>query len=225
MAAITFNTTHQKQHVREQLKTVLAVLHEMLDAFVSNRMQRAAAEAGYARPRQLQGRCGTTARHAMTAMTLTCTDLSQRQAPGHPAAATARESERAGTAPADARATVTTLFVPLDPGIVNETIPAFFIGRNMEGFWVARDVNGQIGGIFLLENSALSFARRNSRPAGCATIYPSERFELDLENKGNPLAVQLGSVERSCGQRWAAIGRPHRQNDGSGQTAAEGFLI
>ncbi len=55
MAAITFNTVHQKQHAREQLKTVIARLHEMLDAFVSNRMQRAAAEAGYARPRQLQG--------------------------------------------------------------------------------------------------------------------------------------------------------------------------
>ena len=46
MAAITFDATHQKQHVREQLKTVLAVLPDMLDAFVSNRMQRAAAEAG-----------------------------------------------------------------------------------------------------------------------------------------------------------------------------------
>jgi hypothetical protein len=55
MAAITFNTTHQKQHVREQVKTVLAVLHSALDAFVSNRMQRAAAEAGYAYPPQLQG--------------------------------------------------------------------------------------------------------------------------------------------------------------------------
>jgi hypothetical protein len=85
-------------------------------------------------------------------------------------------------------------FQPLDPGIVNEAIPAFFIGRNKEGFWVARDAKGRIGGIFLLENSALSFARRNSRPAGCATIFPSERFELDLENKGNPLAAQLGSL-------------------------------
>ncbi len=55
MAAITFNATHQKQHVREQLKTVLAVLQKALDAFVSDRMQRAAAEARYARPRQLQG--------------------------------------------------------------------------------------------------------------------------------------------------------------------------
>jgi hypothetical protein len=85
-------------------------------------------------------------------------------------------------------------FQPLDPGIVNAALPAFFIGRNKEGFWVARDAKGRIGGIFLLENSALSFARKNSRPAGCATIFPSERIELDLENKGNPLAAQLGSL-------------------------------
>jgi hypothetical protein len=90
--------------------------------------------------------------------------------------------------------TVIAQFQPLDPGIVNAAIPAFFIGRNKEGFWVARDAKGRIGGIFLLENSALSFARRNSRPAGCATIFPSERFELDLENKGNPFAAQLGSL-------------------------------
>ncbi len=130
----------------------------------------------------------------MTTMTLTRKELSPRQAPGRPTIA--RESERPGMGPAAAPATVRTLFVPLDPGIVNETIPAFFIGRNMEGFWVARDVNGQIGGIFLLENSALSFARKNSRRAGCATIYPSERFELDLENRGNLLAVHLGSLMR-----------------------------
>ncbi len=54
MAAITFNATLQKQHVREQLKTVLAVLHQALGAFVSNRMQRAAAEAGHACSRPLQ---------------------------------------------------------------------------------------------------------------------------------------------------------------------------
>jgi hypothetical protein len=89
---------------------------------------------------------------------------------------------------------VTAEFRPLDAAIVSEAIPAFFIGRNKEGFWVARDAKGRIGGIFLLENSALSFARRNSRPAGCATIFPFERFELDLENKGNRFAAQLGSL-------------------------------
>ena len=104
-----------------------------------------------------------------------------------------RNGERSGVLPTNSP-TVIAQFQPLDPGIVDAAIPAFFIGRNKEGFWVARDAKGQIGGIFLLENSALSFARRNSRPAGCATIFPSERFELDLENKGNPLAPQLGSL-------------------------------
>ena len=103
---------------------------------------------------------------------------------------------------------VTAQFQPLDPGIVNDAIPAFFIGRNKEGFWVARDVNGQIGGIFLLESSALSFARRNSRSGGCATIFPSRRFELDLENRGNPFAAQLGWLKRIAihpRQRLAAL--------------------
>ena len=97
----------------------------------------------------------------------------------------------------------TAQFQPLDPGIVNGAIPAFFIGRNKEGFWVARDVNGQIGGIFLLETSALSFARKNSRTAGCATIFPSRRFELDLENKGNRFIAHLASLMRLAMRfRW-----------------------
>jgi len=132
----------------------------------------------------------------MIAMTLTCPDLSPRQAPGDTDAVVERNGERPAIAPADRPAIVAAQFQPLDPGVLNEAIPAFFIGRNKEGFWVARDVNGQVGGIFLLENSALSFARRNSEPKGCATIYPSERFELDLENRGNPLAARFGSWMR-----------------------------
>jgi hypothetical protein len=133
---------------------------------------------------------------AMIAIQLTSPNLSRRQVPGRSTAALDQDGQRSGTLPADEPATVTAQFQPLDPGIVNEAIPAFFIGRNKEGFWVARDVKGQIGGIFLLENSAASFARRNSLPAGCATIYPHDRIELDLENKGNPFAVHLGSMLR-----------------------------
>jgi hypothetical protein len=138
----------------------------------------------------------------MNAMQLTNPDVSRQQLPKRPTAATEREGERFGVLPTDECPTVIAQFQPLDPGIVNDAIPAFFIGRNKEGFWVARDVKGQIGGIFLLENSALSFARRNSWPAGCATIFPSERFELDLENKGNPLAVQLGRLMQAAKPRW-----------------------
>jgi len=78
-------------------------------------------------------------------------------------------------------------FQPLDPGVVDASIPTFFVGRNRDGFWIARDAKGEHGGIFLFRNSALAFARRASLPFGCATVFPSERFELDVENRGNPL--------------------------------------
>jgi hypothetical protein len=153
---------------------------------------------------------------SMTAMQLTCPDCSPRQVPGPSTVAIEQDDARASIVPAEKRATVATQFKPLDPGILNETIPAFFVGRNKEGFWVARDAHGQIGGIFLLENSALSFARRNSEPAGCATIFPSERFELDLENRGNPLAAHLGSlvhfVRRIAQQVTACIGQVTRRS-------------
>jgi hypothetical protein len=139
----------------------------------------------------------------MIAVRLMSSDLSRRQVPRRSPAAIAPESEPSGILPVGVPSTVTAEFRPLDAGIVNEAIPAFFIGRNKEGFWIARDVKGRIGGIFLLENSALSFAKKKRRPAGCATIFPSERFELDLENNGNPLVAHLGPLMR--------LATPHRR--------------
>jgi len=80
----------------------------------------------------------------MIAVQLTGPNRSSRQAPRPPAAAIAPESERSDTLPADEPATITAQFQPLDPGIVNGAIPAFFIGRNKEGFWIARDAKGQM---------------------------------------------------------------------------------
>jgi hypothetical protein len=57
-------------------------------------------------------------------------------------------------------------------------------------------VRGRIGGIFLLKSSAISSAKRRGGKAGCATILLSDRFELDLKNKGNPLIARLGSLKR-----------------------------
>jgi hypothetical protein len=94
-------------------------------------------------------------------------------------------------------------FVPLDPDVLSETIPAFYIGRNKAGLWVARDARGRTGGIFLLKSSALSFAQAQSRPQGCATIFPSGRFELDLANAGNRLAPQLASIMTSLRLHFA----------------------
>ncbi len=96
--------------------------------------------------------------------------------------------------PANESATVSAPFRPLDPDIVSEAIPAFFIGRNRDGFWVAREVHGRVGGLFLRQNSAESFAREHGGAAGCATVYPSGRVELDLANRGNPLIAPLAAL-------------------------------
>jgi hypothetical protein len=108
-----------------------------------------------------------TTGHPMIAMPLTYSALSKSQAM--------------------TPSTQPTCFQPLDPGVVNASIPTFFVGRNRDGFWIARDAKGENGGVFLFKSSALAFARRASRPSACATVFPSERFELDVENRGNPL--------------------------------------
>jgi hypothetical protein len=84
----------------------------------------------------------------------------------------------------------------LDPNVINDSIPAFFIGRNLDGLWVAREARGRIGGLFMLKSSEVSFAREQSGPSGCATIFPTERFELDLRNEGNLLASYLAPLLR-----------------------------
>ena len=78
---------------------------------------------------------------------------------------------------------------PLDPDILSAAIPAFFIGRNSAGVWVAREANGRIGGLFLFRSSAVDFANRQSAPARCALVFPTETIELDVENRGNPLML------------------------------------
>jgi hypothetical protein len=83
-----------------------------------------------------------------------------------------------------------------DPSILSEAIPLFFIGRNKDGFWVAREADGRVGGIFVLKRSALLFANTNAQPWGCATMVVSEAFELDIENKGNPFVAHFRAARR-----------------------------
>ncbi|UWU78995.1 hypothetical protein N2603_11210 [Bradyrhizobium huanghuaihaiense] len=85
---------------------------------------------------------------------------------------------------------------PLDPDVVSAAIPAFFIGRNRAGLWVAREANGRIGGLFLFKSSAVDFAKQQNAPARCALVFPVETFELDIENRGNPLIVLAEGARR-----------------------------
>lgn len=92
---------------------------------------------------------------------------------------------------------------PLDPDIVSAAIPAFFIGHNRAGLWVAREANGRIGGLFLFKSSAIDFAGRQSRPARCALVFPAETFELDIENRGNPLIILIEGAKRLLARAMA----------------------
>ena len=60
----------------------------------------------------------------------------------------------------------------------------------------------------------MSFARTQSGPTGCATIFPTDRFELDLENNGNPLIPYLRPLMR------LALHLRRRANAGVGQITA-----
>ncbi len=77
------------------------------------------------------------------------------------------------------------------PEDLSEAIPVFFIGRNARGHWVARGADGKYGGLFWRKQAAARFATRCAWPARCATIFPSEIIELDLENQGNPLLAHI----------------------------------
>jgi hypothetical protein len=93
-------------------------------------------------------------------------------------------------------ASVTKLPQRPDPSILSDAIQLLFIGRNREGFSVARDAGGRFGGVFLRKQSAMQFAKKISQPTGCATMFLLGRFELDIENKGNPLVSHFGAAKR-----------------------------
>ncbi len=88
-----------------------------------------------------------------------------------------------------------TSFARPGPDVLSRSIPVVFIGRNRAGLWVARDADGKFGGLFWRKGSALHFAKTNAGPAGCAALFPRARFELDLENHGNPLVAGLGAAK------------------------------
>jgi hypothetical protein len=81
-----------------------------------------------------------------------------------------------------------------DAGVLNRSIPLFFISRNRHGFWLVREANGRTGGMFLLRRSALRFAQDASAPRGCATMLLAKAFELDAVNRGNPLVGWLDTA-------------------------------
>jgi hypothetical protein len=94
------------------------------------------------------------------------------------------------------RAAVANLPRRPDSNVVSDAIPLFFIGRNNDGFWVARAADRRIGGLFLRKQSALRFSQQISKPLGCAIMMLPEGLELDIENRGGRVAACLGLAKR-----------------------------
>lgn len=82
------------------------------------------------------------------------------------------------------------------PSVLSERIPLFFIGRDVDGFWIARHADLPVGGLFLRRRAATDFAKRASSPIPCATMMLAEPHALDIENRGNPLAPLLRPAMR-----------------------------
>ncbi|HZR73824.1 hypothetical protein [Bradyrhizobium sp.] len=159
-AATMMNIAYQNERLlKQQFRRLPFACREVLDAFVSGRMQNAVSAAKHIRP-------------------------------------------HGSRPPSDQAKTPAVKFGPLDPNVVSESIPAFFIGRNTDGLWVAREANGGVGGLFMLKSSAVAFAHDQGGTAGCAMIFPSERIELDLENAGNQLARYLAQLLRLGSLCW-----------------------
>ena len=88
-----------------------------------------------------------------------------------------------------------------DDTVLNNSIPLFFIGRNHNGFWVAREAAGRCGGLFLFRRSAARFARRNGLADGGATMLMEHPIELDLPNHGSRLVELIGTTIDSVRRR------------------------
>jgi hypothetical protein len=80
-----------------------------------------------------------------------------------------------------------------DPTVINETIPLYYIGRNKAGLWVAREAQGRRGGMFLLKRSALRFAKEESEPSGCATIFLDRPVELYVREQAADSVAALAT--------------------------------
>ena len=81
-----------------------------------------------------------------------------------------------------------------NPQTLSETIPLYFIARNKNGFWIAREAEGRTGGIFIFQWSALRFAKKFAAPVGCATMFLPQHLELDGVNRGPKITAWLNAL-------------------------------
>jgi hypothetical protein len=92
-----------------------------------------------------------------------------------------------------------------DDTVLSNSIPLFFIGRNHNGFWVARESAGRCGGLFLFRRSAARFARKNYSAGACATMFVEHSIELDLPNQGGWLVELIATTADIVSRRAPVV--------------------
>ena len=92
-----------------------------------------------------------------------------------------------------------------DGNALSVDIPLFYIVRNRNGFWLARDAAARDGGMFLFKRSALRFAAQASAPSGCATMVLAGPLELDVPNRGNLVVARLDAAVSALARRMPAV--------------------
>ena len=118
----------------------------------------------------------------------------RRHAPGMEKAATADALANAPPYAVEHRRLLTPAWPQRPDGtILNETIPLFFVARDKDGFWIARNADVAIGGKFFLKYSALRFAGYYN---ASAIMMLTEVYSLDTRNTGNRFARQLRPTRR-----------------------------
>jgi hypothetical protein len=80
-----------------------------------------------------------------------------------------------------------------DGSILNKTVSLFFVARDKDGFWIARNADFAFGGKFFFRHSALRFAGYYD---GSAIMMLTGVYNLDTRNNGNRYTKRLRPIRR-----------------------------
>lgn len=65
-------------------------------------------------------------------------------------------------------------------------LPLFMIGQDDRGHWVAQDLTGVCGGLFVTREAALRYVRDETRHQPQAVVMVSGVLDLDMARRPNP---------------------------------------
>ena len=133
------------------------------------------------------------------------------------------EAEPARAPAGDESASSATTFRPLDASIVSDAIPAFFIGRNGDGFWVARDAKGRIGGHFPAQGFRGVVRKNTERTDGMRNDFPDRQVRTRSEEQRQSAYPLSPAVDAPCAAFAAARLRRRRTNHGCDRAPQEGL--